>query len=166
MMSTVVGLIADDEHVTLVGEALKAAGFSEDKISILCRPAEVWQRLEGRKKLRVVYRNALIGMLLGLVVGVLYGATAGILNCRLMNCPVTTSLILLALISLYWLAGGGFLGALIGLDRLERDLYSYVEGVRRGAALFVVESPEERAPEVAGIMAQEEGAVLHVLNAA
>jgi hypothetical protein len=166
MMSTVVGLIAGDEHVTLVGEALKAAGFSEDKISILCRPAEVWQRLEGRKKLRVVYRNALIGMLLGLVVGVLYGATAGILNCRLMNCPVTTSLILLALISLYWLAGGGFLGALIGLDRLERDLYSYVEGVRRGAALFVVESPEERAPEVAGIMAQEEGAVLHVLNAA
>jgi hypothetical protein len=73
---------------------------------------------------------------------------------------------LLALISLYWIAGGGFLGALVGLDRLERDLYSYVEGVRRGAALFVVESPEERAPEVAEILAQEEGALLHVLNAA
>ena len=165
-MSTVVGLIANDEHVTLVEEALKAAGFSEDKISILRRPAEVWQRLEGRKKLRVVFRNAFIGMLLGLVAGMLYGATAGVLNCRLMDCPVTTSLILLALISLYWIAGGGFLGALVGLDRLERDLYSYVEGVRRGAALVVVESPEERAPEVADILAQEEGALLHVLNAA
>lgn len=165
-MSTVLGLIADDEHITLVREALKAAGVSEDKISILRRPGEVWQRLEGRKKLRVVFRNAFIGMLLGLVVGVLYGATAGVLNCRLMDCPVTTSLISLGLISLYWIAGGGFLGALIGLDRLEGDLYSYVEGVRRGAVLFVVESPEERAPEVADILAQEEGALLHVLNAA
>lgn len=45
-MSTVVGLIADDEHITPVREALKAAGVGEDKMSILRRPGEVWQRLE------------------------------------------------------------------------------------------------------------------------
>lgn len=163
-MKTLVGLIPDDEHAALAGTALKTAGFAEDNVHILRRPAEVWTQLEGKKKMRVVLKDALIGMLLGLAVGALYGVVAGVMNCNRMTCSVTTSLIFLVLITLYWIVGGGVLGALIGLDGLEMALYSYVEGVRRGATLFVVETPEKQAPEVAGILKREAGSLIHAIG--
>ena len=105
-------------------------------------------------------KKAALGAFLGLLVGAIYGVPAGIFNCKFMNCSLQTSVILWALITLFWVLAGGFLGGIIGLDKLERSLYSYVEGVRRGEALFVVETPEERAPEARRILRQEQGTVI------
>lgn len=69
--------------------------------------------------MNTIVKDTLIGMILGLVVGLLYGVTAGILNCRIMGCPVTTSLMLLALVSIYWMAAGAILGGIIGFAQLE-----------------------------------------------
>lgn len=162
-MKTLVALIPDDEHLVSAEEALKVEGIGESEISVLVRPAQVWRRLEGRKKLRVVFRYAFFGIILGLAVGVLYGVPAGIMNCREMGCPFTTSTLLLAVISLYWVLGGGFLGAIIGLDRLEQNLYSYVEGVRRGEALLVIETPNEQVSEVTRILRGENGSLVHAI---
>lgn len=122
-MHTIVSLIPNSEHVTNAGEQLRANGIAEEKIHILHRNADVWQQLNGRQQIHTAVKDALIGMMLGLVVGLLYGITAGILNCRLMGCPVATSLMMLALISIYWMAAGAFLGGVIGFDQLEQKLY-------------------------------------------
>jgi hypothetical protein len=161
VMDTIISLIPNDEHVATARRELTTAGFAENKISVLFQPADVWQRLGGHQKVRPVVKKAVLGGTIGLIVGALYGIPAGIFNCRFMNCPLETSVILWALITLFWIIGGGFLGGTIGLDELERDLYSYVEGVRRGDALFVVEVPEERAPEAMHILRQERGTVIH-----
>lgn len=160
-MKTVISLIPNDEHLVEAKKELTKAGFGESKTSILFQPADVWRRLEGQQKVRIVFKNGAVGALIGLFVAALYGVPAGILNCQFMNCSVGMSATFWALISLYWVAAGGFLGALVGLDKLEDDLYSYVEGVRRGEALFVVETSEEKAVEARRILQQEHGTVIH-----
>ena len=160
-METIIGLIPNDEHVTTTRYELEKAGFAISKINILYQPADVWQRLGGHQKVRIVYKWAAVGASVGLVVGALYGVPAGIFNCLFMECPLQTSIILWAIISLFWVAAGGIVGAIIGLDKLEDDLYSYVEGVRRGEALFVVETPPEQAQRAVEILRQEQGTVIH-----
>jgi hypothetical protein len=163
-MKTLVGLIPDNEHVVIAEEAMKDAGIGESEISALLRPAEVWERLGGHSKFRVVLKFTLFGALFGLAVGAIYGLPAGITNCVQMGYPFKAILGFLVAISLYWVFGGAFLGAIIGLDRLERDLYSYVEGVRRGAALMIVETPDEQASEVTRILQREGGLLVHSLE--
>lgn len=163
-MKTLIGLIPDDEHVVKAREALQVAGIGAGEISALKRPSEVWERLGGRRKLRVVFRYVFFGAMLGLAVGGLYGIPAGIMNCSEMGCPFTTSAVLLLIVTVYWVLGGAFLGAIIGMDRLEQDLYSYVEGVRHGEALLIVETPDDKSSEVERILQKENGLLVHSIE--
>lgn len=163
-MGMVISLIPNDEHVVSARQTLEMAGFAKSKISVLFDPSDVWQRLGGRQKIMTVAKKSALGALVGLFVGAFYGLTSGLLNCKFMDCSLQTSVTLWVLISLYWIVGGGFLGAVVGLDKLEYDLYSYVEGVRRGEALFVVEASEDRVQEVEQILRQEQGVVIHEIH--
>ncbi len=159
-METIVSLIPNDEHVTAARQELETAGFAKDKINVLFQPAEVWRQLRGHQGIRAVAKQAALGALLGLLVGAIYGVPAGFFNCQFMNCSLETSVILWALITLFWVLAGGFLGSIIGLDKLERGLYSYVEGVRRGEALLVVEADRDKVPIAMRILQQEQGTVI------
>lgn len=163
-MKMLLSLIPDGQHVARAEQALLAAGLGEGAINAVVRPAEVWERLGGPKKLRILFRYTALGALLGLGVGAFYGVPSGILNCSQMDCPFSTSTVLLALISVYWVVGGAFLGAIAGADHLEENLYSYVEGVRRGAALLVVETPDEQVSEVTEILHRESGLLVHSME--
>ena len=163
-MDMVVSLIADDEHVPAVRNELVTAGIAESKMSVLRQPADVWQQLGGRRKIQAVAKKAAIGALIGLAIGALYGVPAAFFNCTLLNCPLRTGMILAVLITLFWILGGGLAGAIVGLDGLEYELYSYVEGVRRGEALIVVSTTEKQAPEAVRILRQEQGTVIHEIH--
>ena len=73
-------------------------------------------------------------------------------------------MILAVPITLFWILGGGLAGAIVGLDKLEYELYSYVEGVRRGEALIVVDATAKQAPEAVRILRQEQGTVIHEIH--
>jgi len=163
-METVVSLIPNDEHVAKAKQELEKAGFAKSKISVLFQPADVWQRLGGRQRFRTVIKDAVIGALFGLVIGAIYGIPTGIILCRFMNCPLQTGVVLWVIVTLFWVIAAGILGAIIGLNKLEDDLYSYVEGVRRGEALLIIETPIERASEALGILRHEHGTVIHEIH--
>jgi hypothetical protein len=163
-METVISLLPNDEHLAAARRELASAGFTQNRITVLFQPADVWQRLGGHQKVRAVVKKAVLGGVIGLLVGALYGIPAGIFNCQFMNCSLETSVVLWALITLFWILAGGFFGSIIGIDGLERDLYSYVEGVRRGEALVVVETPEEQALEARRILLQEQGTAVHEIH--
>ena len=160
-METITSLIPNDEHIAQAQQKFKEAGFANRNISVLFKQAAVWKRLRGSEKAQVVYKDAKIGALLGLLVSALYGIPAGLFNCLYASCTVGLSITFWIMISLFWVAAGAALGAIIGLDQLEYDLYSYVEGVRRGEALFVVEASEALAPVAVRILKQEHGSVIH-----
>jgi len=163
-METVISLIPNDEHVEKAKQELEKAGFADSKIGVFFQPADVWQQLGGRQKFRIVVKDAAIGALFGLVIGAIYGIPTGIILCRFMNCPLQTGVVLWVIVTLFWVIAAGILGAIVGLNRLEDDLYSYMEGVRRGEALFVVETPEERVSDAMRIMRQEQGTVIHEIH--
>lgn len=163
-MEMVTGLVPNDEHVSKAAKALQAAGFSDDQVKVIHQARDVWQWLNGREKLRVVFKYAFTGALLGLAVGCLYGIPAGLMNCSQMGCSSTLSLILLAIISLYWVLGGALLGGVVGVDQLEHPLYSYVEGVRRGEALFLIETGPERMEEARRILGREAGTCISCVD--
>ena len=153
-METIVGLIPDDAQMKSAERELKAAGFSDNKMHVLLGTADIWKYLCSKEKARIVFKDAALGALIGLSFGSLIGVIAGILNCRLMECPIGTSLIFLALIMLYCAFAGALFGMIFGLDRAEHSLFSYVADVHRDNALFVVETSTETAPEARHILEQ------------
>jgi hypothetical protein len=163
-MKTYVGLIPDNEHVAHAGSALQAAGIPAGRIATLTQPADVWERLEGHRRFQVVRKSATIGAILALAVSTIYTVPLVLMYCPEMGCSFATSVTVLVILALYWLLGGAFLGAIVGADRLEQDLYSYVEGVRRGAMLMVVEAPDEQAAEVPHILERESGLLVYSLE--
>lgn len=162
-MTTVISLIPNDEHIRTARQALEVAGVAKDKMKVLFRAGDAWRELGGPQKVQVVFKDGSIGALLGLIVGALYGIPAGYFNCLVNGCPAEKSLVAGTLFLLYGIFAGGFLGTLVGLDRLEQDLFSYVEGVRRGEALFVVEASEDVTPETLRILRHEHGMFVHDL---
>lgn len=159
-MTTIAALLPNDDHLTHAVETLAGRGVARERLRVLTQPAEVWQQLQGRRRVRIVFRDGLLGAGLGLVAGLLYAVPAGYLNCYLTGCPVSTSAALGLLVVAYWIAAGAFVGAIIGLNRLEMPLYSYMNGVRRGAALLLVDASDDEAPKVADILAHDSGMVV------
>ena len=163
-METIVGLVPDDVHVAEAKQEMKSAGFDENAIRVLRKPDDVWNLLGGHKKSRVLFRNVAIGAIFGLVLGILYGTTTGYCNCTLMACPVGSSMICLVLIVLFCTFVGGFFSALISLGQLDRSLYSYVEGVRHGQILLVVEASRENGPKIQRILEKAHGKAIQVIH--
>jgi hypothetical protein len=156
-MKTLIGLIPDREHARAASGALRVAGISTGSTSALSRPAEVWERLGGRAKLQVVSRDGAIGAFLGLGVSAIYAVPLVIMYCPEMGCASSTRFLLLAVMAFSWTLIGALLGTIVGADQLEQDLYSYVEGVRHGGVLLVVQTPDEQAATIARILQQEKG---------
>lgn len=165
-MKTLVGLIPDNEHVATTVQAIKEAGIDEYQVSAPVHPATIWEAIGGHSKKRTLLKFAVYGGLLGLLVATLYGLPASILNCIHMQCPFADNLGLLLAITAFWIAAGAFLGAIVGLDRFERDLYVFTESIHRGASLMFVEAPDEQTSEVSQILQAEGGLMMGVYTGA
>ena len=157
-METIVALIPGEAHLKNVERELRAAGFSDKKMHVLFGGSDFWQHLCSKEKMRLVFKDAALG---ALSLGSLIGVIAGILNCRLMDCPVGMSLIFLALIMLYCAFAGALFGTWIGVDRAERSLLASVADAQRDQALFVVEASTETALEARHIL-EHHGALVDV----
>lgn len=163
-MEKVVGVFNNDRDLLSSREELAAAGFQRAEVKVSRQPNQVWRWLEGNRRLRRLLKSAGYGAAIGLAIGGLYGIPAGIANCAIGACSVATSLKFLAVIEVYWMLAGGFLGAITGLDRLERALYAYVEGARRGESVLVVEVPPEKSAQAMAILRQHHGTAVQDID--
>jgi hypothetical protein len=164
-METIVGLLPDEDHLATALAELSAAGIAADRMQVGRQPAEVWRLMGGRSRAAAAFRQALKGALIGLALGATYGLVAGILNCRLMGCPLERSVIFFGLISLFSTLAGGLMGGFVGLDQLERPLYSLVHGAMRGQPLIMVQIQGEQACQVCQILADEQCLLVHNMAA-
>jgi hypothetical protein len=163
-MTTVIGLVPQNKQADKVKQGLAQLGINAGQVKILAHPDAVWQQLGGHEKLRIVMRYAVIGAGLGVLLYGPVGFFAGYLDCKLMGCSQSIGATFLALGLFIGIIGGGVLGAIIGLNNLEQHLYAYVEGVRRGELLLMVDTPATLGKEVISLLRQEQGTVVRDLH--
>jgi hypothetical protein len=153
MTKTVTGLFDHYSHATSAVDQLKAAGISEDDISIVSNNAD------GRYKDSDVGEDAGTGAGIGAAVGGVGGLLTGL---GIMAIPGVGPVVAAG-----WLAAtaagavtgavvggaaGGLIGALTDSGVDERDAHVYAEGVRRGGTLVTAKVDEGRAAEAEAIL--------------
>ncbi len=153
MTTTVTGLFDHYSDATSAVDQLRAAGISEDDISIVSNNAD------GRYKDSDVGEDAGTGAGIGAAVGGLGGLLTGL---GIMAIPGVGPVVAAG-----WLAAtaagavtgavvggaaGGLIGALTDSGVDERDAHVYAEGVRRGGTLVTAKVDEGRAAEAEAIL--------------
>ncbi|MFT2215670.1 general stress protein [Rhizobium giardinii] len=153
MTTTVTGLFDHYSDATSAVDQLKAAGISEDDISIVSKNAD------GRYKDNDVGEDAGKGAGIGAAVGGVGGLLTGL---GIMAIPGVGPVVAAG-----WLAAtaagavtgavvggaaGGLIGALTDSGVDERDAHVYAEGVRRGGTLVTAKVDEGRAAEAEAIL--------------
>lgn len=159
VQETVIGFFDRREDADRAVRALDEAGFSEDLTSIVARedvfgePSK--ESPEKSETEKGVVTGSVAGGLAGLLIGIGAVSVPGI-------GPILASGALAASIGAT-AAGAGvgatigaLLGALVGMGVSEDQAHAYVEGVRRGGVLVLVETYRERADVAETIMKDAE----------
>lgn len=156
----VVGLFAEPVNVQGALNALRAAGYSDDKISVLAQD-EAAQELLSDDRVETAQAGAGAAAAGGAVVGGLIGLAAGIMIPIAL--PVLAAGAVAAAIGGAAVGAGigatygGIFGALLGWGMAEEDTHRYIEGVRRGEILVAVQAQPEQADEAAAILRRYHG---------
>lgn len=156
-MKTIVGLYDNMTDAQQVVQALTAANFERDRISLVLQDrAGDYSSQLGRDATPTETGNDIgAGVATGAVVGGLGGLLIGLSALAIPGIgPVVAAGPLVAGLvgASVGAAVGGLVGALASVGVPEEQAHYYVEGVRRGGALVTVEAADDEADEVADIM--------------
>ncbi|MBP0493648.1 general stress protein [Pararoseomonas indoligenes] len=140
--------------------ALEAAGFSRDDVSIVARNGDN-AATTGTTTDAVDTDDAATGAGTGATIGTVLGGGAGVLaGIGALAIPGVGPIVAAGwLVAALTGAGagaatGGLLGSLVGAGVEERDAHVYSEGLNRGGSLVTVRADEMRASEAEAILAR------------
>jgi hypothetical protein len=148
MARTVIGLFDTYSRAERGIDILERAGIDPEGISVVARADVVKEHLDDDRKkdaLRGGGAGALGGAGAGALAGLLTGAAAVTLSgVGAVIAAGTAATVLGAVVAGAGLGAtyGGFAGALVGLGLSEEETHLYVEGVRQGNLMVVVELEE------------------------
>jgi uncharacterized protein (TIGR02271 family) len=155
-MRTVVGLFDRFEEAQRAVEALNAAGFDRNQISLVAhdREGEYSRYLEGAQG-EDLSSGAATGAGIGAVLGGLGGLLVGLGALAIPGIgPVLAAGPLISTLAGAGIgaAAGGIVGVLVDMGIPEEHANAYAEGVRRGGTLVTVRTDDHRADEAVSIM--------------
>jgi uncharacterized membrane protein len=152
---TIVGLFDNTTQVHSLVQHLHARGITGDDISFVTQGQDGAVEITGGDRASGVAVGAGAGAALGGLGGLLVGL--GALAIPGIGPVIAAGPIAAALAGAgLGAAAGGVIGALTDLGIPEEDAHIFAEGVRRGATLVTVRADDERADEVAGLMASHD----------
>jgi uncharacterized protein (TIGR02284 family) len=161
----VIRLYDRDEDVAWAKQQLEEGGFEAESMQEIAFSQVVAENLAFEEEEEVtadtLSAGALIGAMVGLVLGFLAGIGVVFVPTMLTDSPLGPFETLVVSVAVGILAGGfigGLFGTFIGRDISERDAYLYVESVSRGQTLLMVESDPRSARRAARIMKQVDAA--------
>ncbi|WP_338661982.1 general stress protein [Pararoseomonas sp. SCSIO 73927] len=157
-MRTIARLYDNYSDASSAVNALEAAGFSRDDVSIVARNGDTaatttTDAVDGDDAATGAGTGATIGTVLGGGAGVLAGI--GALAIPGVGPIVAAGWLVAALTGAgAGAATGGLLGSLVGAGVEERDAHVYSEGLNRGGSLVTVRADDMRASEAEAILAR------------
>ncbi len=159
MKKYVLGLFNNREDAEAAIADLDQAHLSDVDFGLFARDAGLREALDANSEESGIAKSAGYGAAVGGAAGVFVGAVAGaslflipgvgqLLGIGTLAAAIGTALTGTGLGA----AGGAFMGALVGYGASEEDANFYVEGMKRGGVLVVVNAPEASLVDVATIL--------------
>ena len=167
-MSTVIGLVKEDQQAVNLAAKLEAIGLGFSKVKILTDPDEAQP---------LVYKSAFsqchlydcmtVGALAGVAVFVPLGLIITIISCGLMDgCSPLAWGPGMVFMTITGAILGASLGSYRGTSRLEQYEEVYIDGLNHGNKLIVVPTDSaESATYAASVMEQEHATAVKILDA-
>ncbi|MEK8089415.1 general stress protein [Thermithiobacillus plumbiphilus] len=157
MSKTVAALFENRKRLEQAVQALLAMGIPEAEISLLARQdLDESAKITGDEVSREAAKGAGTGAVAGIVGGIalsLAGVVVPGLGAIAAAGPVA------ALVTGAGIGGigGGLIGALTGRKFSDEHAQRYVDGVRRGGVLLLIDSSDERAGEIEDVLQRHGG---------
>lgn len=142
-MKTIVGFFAEPEVAEQTTALFMREGFAPASVQTARSVQAIWQHL-GCTPGRIVASDFAIGATLGVLLYGLFAVVVAFGEIALgfeSTIAIGAALIFAALGVLV----GGFLGAAYGVASAEQETRLYLNGIRRGGALFIVRTADEHA---------------------
>jgi hypothetical protein len=152
-MRTIVGLFqAKENALSSLGE-LTNLGVTQDHVRVLACDASGQARLDEERN-RMIAKYAGLGVLLGIAVAGTFGLIIGLSALPVQGFGLRFLVIALIVFTGIGTALGGLLGALFGVDSVERVTALCTEGMQLGGVLEIIETSNELAPRATDILQQ------------
>lgn len=149
-MKTIVGLYEEPSDAAKAVEALQDGGLATSSVRVLRSVDALWQHL-GCTPGRIVLKDFAIGAALGIAFYCLVGVLAATGEVTL-GFSRTTAIAVLLLSGLAGIFVGGMLGVFFGLGQMEQESRLYIGGIRRGGALLVMRTADERSAQAMDLL--------------
>ena len=153
-MVSVIGLFWRGVDVDGPIQELKAGDIPQEGIHLETSDNAVLKLL-GKKPYQVIKKYAVWGAFAGMVTYALFALLAGWCECNLFYFKQIIGIGALLGGILAGIFVGGFIGVLIGAGESERDTHLYVQGVRTGGKLLVIDVNEDQAERVMSILKEQ-----------
>ncbi len=165
-MSTVIGLLKEEQPLIDLTAKLEAAGCALDQIKFLSQPGEVHALLDKKALAKCQISKCMaMGALVGLAFFMPIGLIGSLLGCLVFQCSPLIWLVALGGLSLIGALAGAAGGCFFGADRFERNTHIYTEGVGWGNNLVVItaDTPDREA-RLARLLQQERALAVKILD--
>jgi len=149
-MSTVIGLLTEEQKINRELNLLDKAGFIEENIQVITLDRQV-EKFFSHEKYSVIARYAGWGAFIVGVIYTVFALVAAWCECNLFHYSFTISFEIVLIGILVGGFIGGFLGLISGIAEYENAITPYTQGVRRGGKVIAVQVDEgesEKAQQV------------------
>jgi hypothetical protein len=153
-MAAVIGLFRNEVDVSAAIQKLNQAGFPQESIEIQTNPSLI-KGLLGCKATKTVTKYAAWGALFGIAVYLIFTLVAGWCECTIFGFGRNLAFIIVLAGLLIGTIIGALMGCLVGVDQYEKDTHLYVQGMRQGGRLIIVQASEADAKRVQSLLEQE-----------
>lgn len=157
MSKTVAALFENRIHLEEAIQDLLAAGVPQAEISLLTRQdLDESAKITGDEVSREAVKGAGTGAVAGVVGGIVL-SLAGVIVPGLGMVAAAGPLAALVVGGSLGIVGGGLVGALTGRKLSDEHVERYLDGVRQGSVLLLIEISDERVGEIEDILQRREG---------
>jgi hypothetical protein len=153
-MKSITALLENDDMATRSCQRLKEAGLGEDRINIITEENSI-RKLLNCEPMCVVARFALRGAILGVAVYALFAVFAGLCQCDLFHFGQAYGVGTFLGGILAGVFVGGGLGSLVGAAQFEQDSHVYIQGVRMGGRVILIQTQDAETDLVKRILEEE-----------
>ena len=153
-MYPVIALFWREVDTTQAVNRLKKAGFVEDKIGVFTQESAIRSLLDCKPS-EVVPKYAAWGAFFGIIIYGIFGLVAGWCQCNWFSFEQMYGIGAFLGIILGGVFVGGLLGCIAGIAESEEDSHLYIQGIRMGGNVIVVQANEEDIERAISILEQE-----------